>query len=64
MNKDQLKGHMKDLAGRAQRKIGELTGSKEQQAKGIMKQAEGKVQKGVGDVKNIARDAEDENPPR
>ena len=64
MNKDQLKGHMKDLAGRAQRKIGELTGSKAQQAKGIMKQAEGKVQKGVGDVKNIARDAEDENKPR
>jgi uncharacterized protein YjbJ (UPF0337 family) len=62
MNKDQLKGHVKDLAGKAQRKMGELTGSKEQQAKGMLKQAEGKAQKGVGDVKNIARD--DENKPR
>ena len=63
MNKDQMKGHMKDLAGKAQRKLGELTGSKEHQAKGMMKQAEGKVQKGVGDVKNVARDADDETKP-
>ena len=64
MNKDQVKGHMKDWAGKAQQKLGKLTGSKEQQAKGMVKQAEGKVQKGVGDVKNIARDAEDESKPR
>jgi uncharacterized protein YjbJ (UPF0337 family) len=64
MNKDQVKGHMKDWAGKAQQKLGKLTGSKEQQAKGMMKQAEGKAQKGVGDVKNIARDAEDESKPR
>jgi uncharacterized protein YjbJ (UPF0337 family) len=54
---------MKDWAGKAQQKLGKLTGSKEQQAKGMMKQAEGKVQKGVGDVKNIARDADDETKP-
>jgi uncharacterized protein YjbJ (UPF0337 family) len=65
MNKDQVKGHMKDWAGKAQQKLGKLTGSKEQQAKGVMKQAEGKVQKGVGDVKNIAGNSKDENqPPR
>ena len=63
MNKDQVKGHMKDWAGKAQQKLGKLTGSKEQQAKGMMKQAEGKVQKGVGDVKNIARDADDDTKP-
>ena len=63
MNKDQMKGHLKGLAGKAQQKLGKLTGSKEQQAKGVMKQAEGKVQKGVGDVKNIARDADDETKP-
>jgi uncharacterized protein YjbJ (UPF0337 family) len=64
MNKDQMKGHMKDLAGKAQQKLGELTGSKEHQAKGMVKQAEGKMQKGVGDVKNIARNSKDENKPR
>jgi uncharacterized protein YjbJ (UPF0337 family) len=63
MNKDQMKGHLKALAGKAQQKLGEMTGSKAQQAKGMMKQAEGKVQKGVGDVKNIARDADDETKP-
>ena len=56
MNKDQAKGHMKDLAGKARAKLGSLTGNRSEQAKGIAKQAEGKVQKGVGDLKNATRD--------
>jgi uncharacterized protein YjbJ (UPF0337 family) len=64
MNKDQMKGHLKALAGKAQQKLGEMTGSKAQQAKGMMKQAEGKLQKGAGDAKNIARHAEGEDKPR
>ena len=60
MNKDQIKGGMKDIAGKAQEKAGELTGSKEQQAKGLLKQGEGKVQKGYGDVKEAAKDADKE----
>jgi uncharacterized protein YjbJ (UPF0337 family) len=59
MNKDQAKGHGKDIAGKAQEKAGEMTGSKEQQAKGMAKQVEGKAQKGVGDVKNMADNAKD-----
>jgi uncharacterized protein YjbJ (UPF0337 family) len=55
MNKDQAKGHMKDLAGKARAKIGSLTGNRSQQAKGLANQAEGKMQKGVGDLKNAAR---------
>ena len=50
MNRDQLKGIGKNAAGVVQQKVGELTGSKTQQAKGIAKQVEGKVQKGVGNV--------------
>jgi uncharacterized protein YjbJ (UPF0337 family) len=61
MNKDQAKGHMKDLAGKARRKAGEATGSEEEQAKGAMNQAEGKVQKGVGDMKEIAKGKKDES---
>ncbi len=55
MNRDQAKGHMKDLAGKARAKIGSMTGSRKQQAKGMAKQAEGKAQKAMGDVKNVAR---------
>ena len=45
-----MKGAAKDVAGKVQRKVGELTGNENQQAKGAAKQVEGKVQKGVGNV--------------
>ena len=53
MNKDQAKGHMKDLAGKVRAKIGSMIGNRSEQAKGLGNQAEGKVQKGVGDLKNL-----------
>jgi uncharacterized protein YjbJ (UPF0337 family) len=52
MNRDQVKGAAKDVAGKVQQKVGELTGNKTQQAKGAAKQVEGKVQKGVGNVEH------------
>lgn len=55
MNKDQAKGHMKDIAGKARQKIGKLTGNRSEQAKGMANRAEGKVQKAVGDLKNASR---------
>jgi len=55
MNKDQAKGHLKDMAGKARQKIGKLTGNRSEQAKGIGDRAEGKLQKGVGDLKNAGR---------
>jgi uncharacterized protein YjbJ (UPF0337 family) len=57
MNKDQLKGKAKDIAGKVQEKFGKATGSKEQEARGAARQVEGKVQKGAGDVKEGVRDA-------
>jgi uncharacterized protein YjbJ (UPF0337 family) len=50
MNRDQVKGAAKDVAGKVQRKVGELTGNENQQVKGAAKQVEGKIQKGVGNV--------------
>ena len=50
MNRDQAKGAAKDVAGKIQQKLGELTGNKAQQAKGAAKQVEGKVQRRVGNV--------------
>jgi uncharacterized protein YjbJ (UPF0337 family) len=64
MNKDQVKGAVKDVAGKVQEKAGELTGSEKQQIKGMKNQAEGKIQKGFGDVKEAADDANDTPPPR
>jgi uncharacterized protein YjbJ (UPF0337 family) len=57
MNKDEIKGSVKDAAGKVQQKVGELTGSETQQAKGLKNQAEGKIQKGVGHVKDALDDA-------
>jgi uncharacterized protein YjbJ (UPF0337 family) len=50
MNRNQVKGAAKNVAGKVQQKVGELTGSKTQQAKGAAKQVEGKVQRGAGNV--------------
>ncbi len=58
MNSNQVKGTAKDIAGKVQETVGEVTGSATQQVKGMAKQVEGKVQKGVGDAQEAARDAD------
>lgn len=55
MNKDQAKGHLKDMVGKARSKFGKMAGNRSEQAKGMANRAEGKVQKGVGDLKNASR---------
>ena len=55
MNTDQVKGAVKDAAGKVQQEVGKVTGSTSQQAKGLEKQVEGKAEKAVGDVKNAAK---------
>jgi uncharacterized protein YjbJ (UPF0337 family) len=56
MNKDQVKGVAKSVAGKVQQHAGRLVGSKEQQIKGLSKQISGKAQKVVGDVKEAVED--------
>ena len=53
MNDDQIKGKAKDIGGKIQEKVGEATGSRQQQREGVSNQAEGKVQEKAGDVKDI-----------
>jgi uncharacterized protein YjbJ (UPF0337 family) len=64
MNENQVKGTAKDIAGKVQQKVGEATGSTEQQIKGGAKQVEGNVQKGIGnvqeDVKRTSDDVRDQ----
>ena len=57
MNKDQVKGAMKDAAGKVQEKAGAIIGSRKQQAKGLVKQMQGTAQKAVGDVKEAVKNA-------
>ncbi|HEX8961630.1 MAG TPA: CsbD family protein [Rhodocyclaceae bacterium] len=55
MNKDQVKGATKHVAGKVQQKTGEMTGSTEQQLKGAKKQVEGRIQRDYGDLKEDAK---------
>jgi uncharacterized protein YjbJ (UPF0337 family) len=59
MDSNEIKGKMKDVAGKAQEKFGEVTGNKEQELKGMGKQVEGKVQETYGKAKDAVRDAEE-----
>jgi len=44
MNEDQVRGKVKDVAGRIERQAGEWTGDEKKEVHGTMKQAEGKIQ--------------------
>ncbi|MEG0921567.1 MAG: CsbD family protein [Comamonas sp.] len=55
MNKDQVVGKIKDLAGEAQAGIGKAINSPEQIAKGKALEAEGEIQKAAGDVKEAVK---------
>jgi uncharacterized protein YjbJ (UPF0337 family) len=59
MNANQIKGAVKDAAGKVQRKAGEAMDSTEQQLKGAKKQVEGKTQKTLGDAQQAVHDASD-----
>ena len=56
-NKSQVKGVIKDAAGKVQEEAGILVGNKEQDAKGLKKQVEGKAEKALGDVKEAVKGA-------
>ena len=57
MNKDQLKGGIKNAEGKIQEQAGKLTGSPEQQLKGLAKQVAGKTQESIGDAKQFVKDS-------
>jgi uncharacterized protein YjbJ (UPF0337 family) len=50
MNRDQVQGKAKDIAGKVQEKVGQVTGSTSERVKGVAKRVEGTVQKGVGNL--------------
>ena len=54
MNRDQVKGRMKEASGTIEQKAGKATGNRSAEAKGLLKRGVGKVQKAVGDARNDA----------
>ncbi|HXR56042.1 MAG TPA: CsbD family protein [Casimicrobiaceae bacterium] len=60
MNRDQVEGTAKDVAGKVQRKVGDATDNMSQQIKGGAKQVEGKVQRKAGDVEEASDKADDD----
>ena len=57
MNKNQVKGAVKDIAGKVQQKAGRLVGSKEQEAKGLVRQVQGKARRNFGDAQEVMKDS-------
>ena len=57
MNTDQVKGAVKEVAGKVQAEVGKATGSLSQQVKGKALESEGRSQTLVGDVKEVVKDA-------
>jgi len=55
MNKDQVKGGLKEAAGHVQSKVGHATGSIKQEAKGVLKEAGGKFQKEYGSAREDSK---------
>ena len=58
MNRDQIKGKAKDIAGKLQQRVGEAILSSSQQMRGVGKQVAGKVQKATGDANERLKEAE------
>ena len=56
MNRDQVKGRVKEVAGKAKKATGKALGNPTMQAKGMLKEAGGKIQKTVGDARDRAED--------
>ncbi len=52
MDKEHVKGGLKEAEGRAKKAAGELSGNEKLKREGDADKAEGKVRKAVGDVKD------------
>ncbi|MEQ1608487.1 MAG: CsbD family protein [Hyphomonadaceae bacterium] len=68
MNKDQIKGAIKEAAGKVQKEFGKAVDSPKHEIAGGMKEVAGKTQKAVGnikdDVKDVRKDANREGEKR
>jgi uncharacterized protein YjbJ (UPF0337 family) len=52
MNKDQVKGRMREAQGKTKEVVGRMAGDKDLEIEGVVQNAVGKVQAGIGDLKD------------
>ena len=57
INKDQVKGRVKEAAGKVQEVAGKAVGNETQEAKGMIKKTIGGVQAGFGDLKENLKES-------
>jgi uncharacterized protein YjbJ (UPF0337 family) len=57
MNRNQVKGAAKEVAGKVQKAVGQMTSSSTQEAKGAAKVVKGKMQKKAGDIEQAVEKA-------
>jgi uncharacterized protein YjbJ (UPF0337 family) len=58
MDKHQIKGAAKEVAGKVEKKTGEALDDRSMQAKGMAKEVAGKAEKKMGDAKDALKDAD------
>ena len=56
MNSDQVKGRVKEAAGKVEKNIGRAIGNPKTEAKGLAREIAGKVQKTAADIKSDVAD--------
>lgn len=59
MNRDHVKGSLKQAKGKVKEEVGHLTGNERTSLKGVAEQVAGKVQKKLGDFKDAVKDKVD-----
>jgi uncharacterized protein YjbJ (UPF0337 family) len=57
MNKQQVKGSIKEAAGEVQEQAGKLIGSKRHELKGHAREQAGKAEQRIGDLKEVLRES-------
>ncbi|MGQ9367649.1 CsbD family protein [Azospirillum sp. A39] len=55
MDKDRMKGGAKEVAGEAEKQVGDMTGNRDLKDKGREHKTEGKIDKAAGKVKDAIR---------
>jgi len=58
MNKDQVKGRIKEAQGKIKEVTGKIVGNKTMEEKGMVQKTVGKVQAGMGDLKDDLKKVE------
>jgi len=55
LNKDQIKGKAKGIAGKIEERAGKLVGNQELEIKGVKREVDGQVEEHLGNLKEVVK---------